>query len=330
MANQQWNKAHQMEREWQKEYSTALDFTSEMVQASQTIWFEAIKAMRYASIAFFAWFFFSISSGLIYSFVSYRLIKAVRADLHRIGTLHQQDGLERLKNDDNGSVTFTKIIRSAREAIDGYKDMERGLGTPIPLLRSFAKSTLDKSSQFNSAILSKQSIGSQRKQLRIALIHICIQVSAIVPGAVGLGFISLSSGLKFYSSLEQPSNNGGNQLEKAYSVELVVTVWLVCIAGAQSILAIAFKTYEPVFTSKRLDSSSQSNTTQANTNSNKTGLPFRSPTFFETQSRKSPSKIFFITEESSLCQSDSMAMTPTSVTWDIEAKTDSVYSSRDC
>lgn len=296
IGNHRWNKAHRLEREWQIKYATLPEFNTEMVQASQTIWFEAVQAMKYISGAFFSLVVIAFVLGSVYTYISYRLIKTIHADLRK--TVSQDSSLKRNSN----GLTLSIIIQSAVEALKDVKIAEKveevgNLTPPHSAAQSSLGKTMPTATKREAELSRQASNEKEKKELRLALIHIYIQVLAIAPGAFALGILALSCALTFYGKIEQPSPDGGNQFEYAYSVILLTSSWLIVALGIQTLLAIAFRTYEPVFRT-RSNSHGQNGIGLAEGKGIRVDNHIQS-TFFETHTRKAPTHLSLIEEGTS-------------------------------
>jgi hypothetical protein len=86
--------------------------------------------------------------------------------------------------------------------------------------------------------------------LRSALRHIYIQAFAIGLGILSFGGTSLAFSLTLYGKLEQPSEDGGNLLEHHIGPIWLCLMYACCMFGGFSVLAVIYKTYEPVLRSK--------------------------------------------------------------------------------
>jgi hypothetical protein len=87
---------------------------------------------------------------------------------------------------------------------------------------------------------------TQAKELRKAFIHICIQFFAVSPACIAFMAIALLLAVTSYGGTEQPWN-GGTLVERMLAIALVSVVWVTCFFGTITLVAIAQRTYEPVF-----------------------------------------------------------------------------------
>lgn len=228
VCNQYWHKAIAMEKRWQLQYSSASSFTSEMVQESQLIWYQALKAHRLASIIFFIWTIVAFTLSIAYCFVTHRLAVAVRRDLNIVKREYS-----------NGTQTI--LIASSTSS-------------PSTLVSGGSISTLAVQQSASAASPTRSplsEIQSNKKNLEQALLHIYIQLLAIAPAAAGLGAIALTLALTLFSKLEQASTSGGNEFEACVSGIWLAMMYLILAAASLNVLSVAYKTYEPVFSAAK-------------------------------------------------------------------------------
>lgn len=98
VCNQYWRKAMEMEKSWQLKYASLPSFTNEMVQESQLVWYQTLKAAHLASVLFIIWAVIAFTLSAIFCFVSLRLIKAIRQELVKAQSASKATSLNDKKN----------------------------------------------------------------------------------------------------------------------------------------------------------------------------------------------------------------------------------------
>ena len=75
--------AHKKEIQWQKSYSSASEFTDQLVQDAQTVWFYQIRAMTWLGYCMLGWTIFAMLMFIAYTGVAYRLLSIVGGELKK-------------------------------------------------------------------------------------------------------------------------------------------------------------------------------------------------------------------------------------------------------
>ncbi|UZJ53069.1 hypothetical protein CBS101457_002389 [Exobasidium rhododendri] len=281
LSDRHWRRALQLEQEWQTAYSTQLEFSQDMVQASQAVWYETLQAMEKACVAYVMWTVFAIVVFLAFMSASWGLISAIRHELNKSSTLSSQDDLEsslRKKAANNESVKVRGDLASplapqkvrTRESHHLFAQAEKEGDTHVdsffPSVRSHhaaegqqRRSQVQESNQADRAddpqMITESTATetkSQQGYLQSALYHVCIQSCAISPACLSFGAIALLLSLTMYGRMEHASNSGGNEFEYFFSVAAIIVNYIACFFGAITLFAIAHRTYEPILSSSAI------------------------------------------------------------------------------
>jgi hypothetical protein len=119
--------------------------------------------------------------------------------------------------------------------------------TPLPFWRRIPVPNLIlRSSGERMVVPRRQLRRDQISQLNKALTHILIQVCAISPACLSFMFVALFLAVCLYSSFEQP-RNGATYIEVVIPVAVIAIDWIVCLFGGTTIIALAQRTYEHIF-----------------------------------------------------------------------------------
>lgn len=258
----QWQNALALERDWQAQYSLMPTFTQDMVQQSQQVWFAALKAAKTSAGVFILWTIYAFLMSIALFQVSFNLIKAVRQDLARAKRLEH---VETMREEKMRPVKEVPVSKMVVDALHANKMPERKSNvTTRPSMSSirFVPAVNNDDGDDNNAAAEGEPEGGikfaanktaspaqkQRKGLEQALFQIYIQLLGIGPAAFLLGTIALTFALTIHSKLEQPSADGGTQLEHYIGGIWLTLMYVICVAGALNYLPVIYKTAEDRFT----------------------------------------------------------------------------------
>jgi hypothetical protein len=280
-----WQKALHMMVQWQATYSQETAFTQEMVQASQRVWFEVLKATHVASIVFILWTCYALIACIGVTVIYWGLISAIRDEIDKQDFLHEQR---------NGMIQTTVFNVAATMQEEGQVGIAKEGDNSSSLLTASPVSSQLYSPRMDaplSSLIDTGPIKSQRRYLRGALAHAYIQLGAIAPACVAFAAISLLICLTIYGKMEHASSSGGNQYEHFTGVAVLTGNYTICFFGTITLGAILHRTYEPVllaggfahFRSNQSDSSNSRKRSGGGTNTS--FFETRTRSFFETHTR---------------------------------------------
>lgn len=247
LSNRIWDKALDLEKQWQIDYSNMTVFTQEMIQQSQVIWYTQLKASKITAIVVIIYTILSISMGFTYAIIAFRLIRTVHQDLIR--SRRHQDDVKNEQGDLARNAVQNRMIQDHSECKRDQEISTTSTSTQVTSQDADVSTTGRENAAISTA--DENTRHETVKLLESALLHICLQAFAIMTGVISIGALSFSFALLFYGKLEQPSSNGGNLFEDHIGKIWEALMYCSCFSGGVSIFAVAYKTYEPVITSNK-------------------------------------------------------------------------------
>ncbi|UZJ53077.1 hypothetical protein CBS101457_002397 [Exobasidium rhododendri] len=280
-----------------------------MVQATQRIWFQALRANRYMAATFFLWGILGVIAAIAYAAISLNFVLAIRRELFKEGaSLHNE---QHISNSHAARDDDYLQDPAATSSLDKYsmpsppmRTINLREGTALSIEPTFDTKWPEQSPAESD---TRQTSAIRSKDLRNALSSGIILPLVAIPTLLGLSTATFFTALTCYGKLEHASKEGGTQFDYYIGIIYMFLTWGLCLSGGTVTLAMGHQIFEPVITSNRLYTDLKISSrfgSRRSDSSKRIPCPPLQASFFETQSFRVPSAGRRISQLPSMSEED--------------------------